>query len=302
MRYRSILTLGLALLFSGTLFAQIQDNAGEYGFKFLHIPVSPASLALAGRAGDAISNPAAFALQPAINTVERQRSLGVSHSKWLADTDFTNVCYSYSTRRTHFGMLLRHLSYGEIEKRDEAGNIIGSYNPLDMGLMLNYSLRLSPSQYIGVNGGFVYEKLASASSVGVSGDLGYTWLPPLQDTKVSLAVRNLGVSSKMNEEAIDLPIIAELDLNRGISFDNYRVVVGGSLSKALDEPFKGTLHAEMNLWDSLILRAGYRINYSGEAFSAGLGFRVQRFGVDYGWADSVGDLNSIHALGLSYHF
>lgn len=302
MRYRSIISIWIALLISGSLFAQIQDNAGEYGFKFLHIPVSPASLALAGRAPDAVSNPAAFAIQPALNTVERQRSLGVSHSKWLADTDFTNVCYSYSTRRNHFGMLLRHLSYGEIEKRDDAGNIIGTYNPLDMGLMLNYSLRLSPSQYLGVNAGFVYEKLASASSVGFSTDLGYTWLPPLQDTKLSVAVRNLGLSSKMNDEAIDLPIIAELDLNRGFDFESYDVVVGGSLSKALDEPLKGTLHTEVHMWDSLILRAGYRINYSGEALSAGLGFRFQKFGVDYGWADSVGDLNSIHALGLSYHF
>lgn len=302
MRYRIIVTVGLLLLLASTAVAQIQDNAGEYGFKFLNIPVSPASLALAGRAPNALTTPTAFVLQPASNTIDRQRSLGLAHSKWLADTDYTTVFYSYSTRRNHLGLLLRNLSYGEIEKRDEAGNIIGVYNPLDLGLMMNYSIRITPSQYIGANAGFVYEKLASASSVGISTDLGYTWLPPVQDSKLSLTVRNIGLSSKMDDEAISLPLMAELDINKVFGFNANRFVLGASLSKSIDEPFKGTVHSELTLRDIMILRAGYRINYSGEALSAGVGFRFQNFGLDYGWADSVGDLNSIHALGLSYHF
>jgi hypothetical protein len=301
MRYKAIL-IGTIITLAITLAYGQVDSSGEYGFKFLSIPTDPASLALAGRAPDGLSVTSAFAIQPAISTIDKQRSVGVSHTKWLQETDFTNVYYSYSTRRNHFGLLLRNLSYGTIEKRDEAGNIIGSYSPLDLGVMANYSLRITPSQYLGLNAGVLYEKLATASSIGLSTDLGYTWLPPIADTKLSLAIRNIGLSTKMNDEAIDLPLLADLDLSKGISINEARLLVGASVSKPIDEELKGTVHSELSYRDLLYLRAGYRINYSGNALSAGLGIRYQNFGVDYGWADSVDELSSIHSLALSYHF
>ena len=301
MKYKSFILL-LLLLAAGLLYAGIAENAGEYGFKFLLIPLHPASMAMAGRAPDALSNPTAFINQPALNTVERQRSLGVSHTRWLADTDFTSVYYSYSQRRNHFGLAMRNLSYGEIEKRDDAGNLIGTYNPLDMSLLANYSIRLTPSQYIGANAGVVYEKLATASSVGISTDIGYTLLPPLQDARLSVSLRNMGISSRMNDERIKFPLTMEMDLSKGFGSGDTHLLVGGSLTKVIDEELKGTVNAELSLRQMLILRSGWRINYSGEYLSLGVGFRFSGFGVDYAWAESAGDLNSVHSFGLSYHF
>lgn len=301
MKYR-LLTAICLLLGSFGLQAQIQDNAGEYGFKFLNIPVSPSAIALAGRGTDSFSNPAAFVLQPAISTLNNQRSLGLSHSSWLGDTDFTNLYYSYSNRRKHFGLIMRNLNYGEIEKRDEQGNVIGVYNPLDLNLMANYSLRLGAASYVGVNAGFVYEKLSTASALGISTDLGFTVLPPLQDAVISLAVRNLGVSGAMNDEAVKLSPQAELDISKGFSFQATTVNLAMSGTKSLDEPFKGTFSTEFGFYDLLFLRAGYKLNYGAGDVSAGIGIRYNRFGVDYGWAAYEDNLSDVHSIAVNYFF
>lgn len=301
MKYR-VIALTLMLLISLSLAAQIQDNAGEYGFKFLNVPVSPASIALAGRGMDSYSNPAAFMNQPAISTLNNQRSLGLSHSAWLGDTDFTNLFYSYSNRRKHFGLMVRNLNYGEIDKRDDQGNIIGVYNPLDFNLMANYSLRLGTSSYLGINAGVLYEKLSTASALGFSTDIGFTVLPPLQDAVVSLAVRNLGVSGAMNKQSVKLAPQAELDISKGFTYNATTVNLAVSATKSIDEDFKGTFSTEFGFYDMLYLRAGYKLNYGVGDISAGLGLRYNRFGVDYGWAASDHNLADVHSVGVTYYF
>ena len=301
MKYRSITALFLMLI-GISLNAQIQDNAGEYGFKFLNVPLSPASIALAGRGLDSFSNPAAFVLQPAVSTLNKQRSLSLSHAAWLGATDFNNVCYSFSDRRKHFGLILRNLNYGEIEKRDEQGNVIGVYNPLDLNLMANYGLRLGASSYVGVNAGFVYEKLSTASALGISTDLGFTILPPLQDAVISLAIRNLGFSGAMHEEAVKLAPQAELDLSKGFTYNATSVNLAASATKSLDEPFKGSFSTEFGFYDLLFLRAGYKLNYGAGDISAGIGLRYNRFGVDYGWAAYEDNLSDVHSIAVHLFF
>lgn len=301
MNYRFILAISL-LVISLTLGAQIQDNAGEFGYKFLNIPVSPASIALAGRGMDSYSNPAAFVLQPAISTLENQRVLGLSHSAWLGYTDYTNLYYSNSNRRKHFGLIMRNLNYGEIEKRDEQGNLIGVYTPLDLNLMANYSLRFGASTYFGINAGVLYEKISTASALGLCADLGLTILPPVQDAVISLSVRNLGVSGTMNEATIKLAPQAELDISKRFAFDFASVNLAASASKSVDEAFKGTFSTEFGFYDLLFLRAGYKLNYDAGDISAGIGLRYNRFGVDYGWAAYDNNLADVHSLGVSYYF
>ncbi|HNX37169.1 MAG TPA: PorV/PorQ family protein [Candidatus Cloacimonadota bacterium] len=302
MNNKLLFIVGALLLVNACFADYIHDNAGEYGFKFLNIPVNPVSLALAGRPADPVENSASFIIQPAISTLEKSRSVGASQSKWISDTNNTNLYYSYSNRRSHFGLAMRNLSYGEIEKRDEYGNIIGYYNPMDLNVCANYGLRLTPSQYIGINAGVVYEKISTASALGFSTDLGYTWLPPFPDMIVSLAVRNLGYGGKMNDETLKLPLAAELDISKTYTRDNTSVRLAVSATQSLDEQLKGTFGTELGFWNTLYLRAGYKINYSAEDLTAGIGIRYDHFGVDYGWASFTDNLSDVHSLGLSYYF
>ena len=118
------LTLALALM---PLSAGIHPNAGEYGYQFLDISTNPVALALAGRGIHAGAELASFIRQPASAVLESHRSLGVSHSLWLADTKYNNLYYSYSNRKSHLGLALRGLDYSELEIRDDNGYLIGLY-------------------------------------------------------------------------------------------------------------------------------------------------------------------------------
>ena len=290
--------VGLGLCLS----AGVHENAGSYGFKFLQNPTNPVSLSLAGRGSGFVSNPAGFVHQPASQVLHRHSIVSASHTLWLVDTKFTNVSYSISDRKQHFGIILRNLDYGEVENRDDAGVLIGYYNPVDINLMANYSLRMSPSSYFGVNAGILYEKLNTASAYGMNCDLGYTFLPPIRDSRISFAVRNLGFTSKMNEERIDLPVTLELELNKDFGFDNAKINLGAFAIKADDEDVKGALAGEVEINEIFFIRAGYKLGYDAEDITAGFGVKVMGIGIDYGWASYTRQLDDVHSLGISYRF
>ncbi|HOZ00472.1 MAG TPA: PorV/PorQ family protein [Candidatus Syntrophosphaera sp.] len=299
-RFGLILTAFLLAL--APLAAQIHDNAGEYGYQFLDISTNPVAMALAGRGIGSGSTIASFIRQPASAVRESHRSLGASHTFWLADTKFTNLNYSFSNRRSHFGLALRNLDYGELEIRDDNGYLIGQYRPLNVDLTGNFALRLTPSFYAGANLGIAYEKLDTDSSVGAHGDLGLSWLPPLENSMFSLALRNLGLSSAMDEESTLFAPSVELDLSKQFDFNTTKLNLELSGIKAVDENWKGALSGELSLYDLILVRLGYKVGYDAEDLTAGLGVRWNRFAIDYGWAAYSSRLNDVHSFGLSYNF
>lgn len=296
-----IITLLIAVL-AWTLIANVHSEAGRYGYQFLNIPVNPVSMALAGRGIHYDSNHSAWFWQPASATVERNKSLTASHSTWIGDTAYSSLVYSYSTRSSHFGLGLINLSYGEIEKRDETGPLIGHYNPSDTNIRGNYALRLSPNLYLGANLGVVYQKLDTASSLALSSDLGSTWLPPLAGSRMSFAVRNLGISNKTDEKREKLPISLDLDLYEGITLGRGELGMEASFIKAVDEDLRIALSTELKPMQSLYLRAGYKFNTDAESFTAGMGLKLFRIAIDYGYVAFSEGLSDVHSFGLSYQF
>ena len=297
-----LLTIVLALAAFSALPAGIHGHAGEYGYQFLDVSSNPVALGLAGRGIGSGSDLAPFLRQPAASALSSHRALGASHMLWLEDTAANNLYYSVSDRRTHFGLALRTLDYGELEIRDDNGLLIGTYSPLNVDLMGNYAIRVSPSLHAGINAGIAYEKLNTDSSYGLHTDLGFTWLTPVKDAKFNLAVRNLGISSAMNLERTRFPLSLEMDLSKKFVFDQNSLEVELSGIKAIDENWKGAVSAEFNLYGIAMLRAGYKINHDAEDISAGLGFRWKRVGIDYGWASFSSHLNDVHSFGVSYYF
>lgn len=301
MRYISILLLAL-LLPLANLTADIHPNTGEYGYQFMDISTNPVALALAGRGIQGGNGLASFLRQPASAVLESHRSLGVSHSLWIGNTRYNNLSYSFSDRIKHFGLAFRNLDYGRLEIRDDNGALIGHYSPLNVDLTGNYALRVTPSLYAGANAGVAYEKLDTESSLGLHGDLGLTWLPPLRDTAFSISLRNLGFSTTMDEERTRMASSLEMDLSKAFSFDNTALSLELSGIKAVDENWKAALSGQATLYDLVSLRLGYKYNYDAEDISAGLGLRWNKIAVDYGWAAYSSRLSDVHSFGVSYHF
>lgn len=292
----------LALMLGLVLQAEVHSNAGKYGYKFLDIPVSPVSMALAGRGIHSPANSSAWLTQPAATCMQNAKSAAVSHSAWIAETAYTTAWYSNARRSSHLGLAWRNLNYGDIEKRDETGFLIGHYQPVDIAVNGNYAHRLNPYLYAGVNLGVIYQKLDTASSLAMATDLGFTALPPLKDSAVSLAARNLGVANKTDLEAAKLPFSFDVDMYKGFELGQQHLGLEAGVTSAVDSDLRYTLSAELKLVERLYLRGGYKLNYDAESFTAGMGIELSRFVIDYGFAAMDKGLGDVHSFGLRYNF
>lgn len=299
MRY--IVLAMMLVLMPLTLTAQ-NSNSGEYGFQFLQIPVSPVATALGGNGIYANAHSGAFIQNPAANLMDERYSVSVQHSLWLVDTSISQIVYSKSNRNRHFGLAGRILDYGQIDTRDDTGAIIGNYHPIDASLMANYAYRVLPDHMFGLNAALIYEKLNTASSYGISADLGYVFLPPITNSTLFLSLRNLGITSKMEYEKIRLPLTLETGIGYKLPFNNSALAMQFAMNKPVDADLRTTLAAEYSLWQMLALRIGYKGNHDEEGITAGIGISWQNLVVDYGWNSFSDRLNDTHSFGITYNF
>lgn len=300
MKYTTLILFLLLVL--GSLFANASEDTALYGYKFLNVPSGPINLALANRGVHSSGNASAFILQPAAACETDQRILSISSTPWLADTNANTLAYSYGKKLSHFGIALRNLDYGEIENRDDTGFLIGHYNPIDIDIIANYSYRMSPSLYFGFNLGALYQKLNTATSLGVHSDFGFSMLPPLKGTKLSAVVRNIGQSTKTNEVKVRFPTSFEADLTKKLPIGEQELQLGFSVIDVAGEDMKSSINAELELFSILSLRSGYKINQDAQNLSAGIGISYRRISVDYGFAAFSDGLNDVHSFGLTYNF
>lgn len=298
-----LFSLGILLaataLFAGT---DVHPGAGNYGYKFLNVPTGPMSIALSGGGIHSEANPYAFLDQPAAACEANQRILGVSMSPWLADTQANTISYSFARRSSHFGIAIRNMDYGDVENRDDTGFLIGYYSPVDLSVVANYAYRLGPSTYAGLNFGTLYQKLDTATSLGLYADLGFSIIPPLKDSKLSAAILHIGNATYTDQEKVRFPTTMRADFTKGFALGDQHLTLGLNGIKGMDEDLKGSIYSEVELLNILKLRGGYKLNYAAESFSAGFGIAYKRLSVDYGFGAFDSGLNDVHSFGISYLF
>jgi hypothetical protein len=292
----------LVLLILPLAVIAINSNAGEYGFQFLQIPVNPVAAALAGNGIYGTNFSGAYLYNPASNLMDERFSLSLNHTLWLVDTNCTQIAYSNGNRSRHFGLAARVLDYGEIETRDDTGLIIGNYHPLDANLLANLAFRITPDHLVGINAGLLYEKLDTASSYGFNADLGYIFLTPVTNAIAFASVRNLGLTSKMDEETIKLPTTFEAGLGYAYPMNDYTLSSQVALNKASGSDVRATVSTELAMWQLIKLRLGYKVNYDEDRLTAGLGINWRNLDIDYGWTYNSDRLNDTHSFGITYNF
>jgi hypothetical protein len=308
-----LLSMGLGLNLFG-----ISGNA-EYGFKMLNIPVG-IGISGQGNTGTFSNQDASgFLENPAASVLRNNRIISFTQNSYLVDTNQNSIFYSNSNGIKHFGIGMRNLDYGKIDKRDDTGRIIGFMHPLDLNLMVNYGYRLHPDHYIGLNAGLLYEKIDAASSVGANFDFGYVYLPPLRDTRIYATVRNIGFTSKMDQQSIDLSKRLDLGISKDFStsgsFPLKTTVEFKSISES-GSAWRGNLGVQASYQDVFSFRLGIVTNYmlnsitgnhyhDAATWTTGVGFKITHFLVDYAYTpyNLVSfETDSVHRIGVTYQF
>ncbi|PID28920.1 MAG: hypothetical protein CSB55_02310 [Candidatus Cloacimonadota bacterium] len=295
-----ILTI-VAIICVTVVFAKTDKNAAKYGFKMMDIPSSSAMLG-SGFGGILYAKDVfSFGSNPAVALQNNVNKAEFSANSWLFDTVLSSAGIYRSYGKYGLGAQFRYLDYGKMEERLDNGEYIGDFEPLDMHIQINYAYRLNPDFYLGANFSLAYEKINTASSYALAGDLGLIYLTPLKGLKAGFALRNMGASSEMDSEKIDLPFRAETSfayeksINENLYLDT-ELNISQSVS---DEAPKEVLSAGLTVFRHLIVRGGYMINYDENDYSLGFGVLWKRFNIDYAYVPSKISGEDSHAFGLS---
>jgi hypothetical protein len=282
----------------------IDKNAGKYGFQFLKIPSSPAIAAM-GNTGEILHNsPLNIMHHPAAFDWQRGKSVTFSQTSWLVDTNIYNIAYRNIMFDKGFGLGIKYVDHGSFERRTDNGTLIGEYFPLDIKFTANYTQKLTPDIHAGINLSLLYEKIDTSSALGFTTDLGLVYLTPIRNTSVDIALQNIGTSTKMDLEKIELPFICEFGTTTGIDVNNdISAFFAGKLVYMSDhDNLLPAIGLNLKLYDMFFVRAGYKFNYNDEDFSAGFGINYRNFTIDYSFVHINNDLNSVHLFGLGLNF
>ncbi len=301
---RKYILLGIVLIALVSLYAQkVDGKSSEYGFQMLKIPTSVAVAGTGGTGAFYAEDAFAVKAHPTAGVVNRTESVSLNSTQWLFDTQLVNLGISHSSGKSSLGLMMRYLDYGDFENRDDQATLTGEYHPMDLDIMVNYGYRVHPDHFVGVNISLLYEKINTASCYGVSGDLGYTWLTPFKGLKAYATIKNIGTTSEMSSEKIEIPMGYELGFAKDFSLPS--VTLQGDMRMIKyedDDNMKMNLGVAAIMMDIIRLRAGYKINYDIEDVSAGIGIHWKSLGVDYTWIPIKEEIGDVHMIGLTYDF
>ena len=290
----------LIILTAALLSAEV---SGEYGFQMLRITTG-ADLAAQGGNG-ALSSTSGFGFMQnaAAGLINQNHTLAVTQNYWIFDTSITNLAYSNYLGKSAIGVAFRYLDYGEITSTDDVGDVIGNFHPADITLTFNYARRITPTHYLGFNVNGLYQKIDSSSSVGLSFDLGYVYLTPIQDLSLTASIKNFGKTEKMSNEDIDLPLTAEISAVKDFQLKKVLINTELKLVKYFDDDnLRANFGLAVNPTPKLSLRAGYKVNYDSEDFSYGVGINLRKINFSYSYIPFDYDIDAVHMLGLAYKF
>ncbi len=293
----------ILIIVLGTVFLYSEAN-GSYGWQLLKANPS-AAISAQGGTGEFSEDIDAFMF--VTNSTSslhfNTKVVSASYRKFLFDTNFSMLAYTNSTGKKAFGIAVRYQDYGKIDRRDETGDLIGEFHPFDFVSTLNFAYRLSPVHNLGANFSLLYEQLDTNSSYGVSMDLGYLYLSNIRGLRFATAIKNLGITSKMDMERIKLPITFSASIIQDFNILNIPISTQLKILKYIDDSqIKFNYGINATYRKIFVVRFGYKLNYETQSFTAGIGLMIKNIKVDYSYLPYSNDLNDVHQIGISYIF
>ncbi len=282
----------------------IAGNAGTTGFEFLRITPTAREAALAGSALARPVGALAFYYNPAgINPVNSAQFTYINH---IAGTHLGSVAYTQplDAQKT-IGAGVYYFNSGTMKRTNEIGEELGTFGVSFASINLAGNINLLPGFALGLGISGLYGTMDTFFSLGLAGNLGILYQPPVTGLNLAFAVNNLGVQLKPYGTARDpLP----LEFNLGASWEPIpEINLNLTLNQPIDNRFNFRLGIEGWVNQFLALRLGYNSLgtdlMGGEGsdalagFATGIGVRYDRFYLDYSFTPMV-ILGTSHRISL----
>lgn len=271
--------------------------ADPTGFRFLTIGGGARAVALGetmvADGGDAF----ATEYNPAGLVAARQLTMSFSHNVFFQDTRGEYLAAAIPVNQWAFGARLGYLGTGDIPRRSGPSEVPLGYYDAASGVLQGAVARVVDDRLsIGLSAAFVLEHIESETANSVILGIGARYRAH-QNFHIGMSFANVGPKAKFDQREFGMPN----QVRFGGIWSHDRLSVRGEMLAAENETMRWNFGSEFTPDPRLALRAGIRLGYDTQTFSAGAGLRTpdQRIGIDYAFAPYSDDLGSTHRFGLT---
>lgn len=175
--------------------APAQTLGGRSAYSFLRLPATPLVMAsggvnisyLAGEVGQTATNPALLR-----KNVSSQ--INTSFNTFLAGANAYSLTGAYRVEgvETTFGGHLHYLDYGNLPLTDAAGNVSGTFRPVDFVVQASAARTYLQNWTYGLTVKFIHSSYGPFQSGAVAADVGILYTDTASNFSASVVVKNVG--------------------------------------------------------------------------------------------------------------
>lgn len=286
--------------------SDIHENAGTRAMTFLKIGVGAKAIGMGDSQVAATDDLYASFWNPAGLTKLQRPQLALMHNEWFAEInqEFVGMAFPIGKSNT-VGISANFLSFGDIQGRDQDGNLTEIFRPYDIAMTLSYARGIGQSLALGINAKYMREQISDENGTGVAFDFGGMYTLSNLPITFGINAQNVGPRVKYVEDAFQLPFV--LRLGTAYRFFNDNAILAMDFIRPTDNDNAIGLGIGYTIANILQIRTGYKYQLGGNDLGAisgltgGFGLSILRFQIDYALV-SFGDLGLTHRLSLIAHF
>lgn len=279
------------------------------GFAFLEIPTGARASALGGAFTTLGNGVEAAFWNPA--ELDRVQGVQVMGGHYELFQQLRHDHFAMATRVGGVGASasIRALYSEPIEERDDVGNLIGSFGAHDLEFALGVGRAVVPGVRLGASAQVLRERIANLSTTTYAFSFGGAWEPSFAPgLETGVMVQGLGPTASYTIDEIEGESIAlPASVQTGASYSHglgARMSLKGALEGRFTRgrPGVGMIGAELNHPTGAALRLGVRVNDDATSYSAGAGYAIGTFHLDYAYVPMQLDLGATHRFSFATQF
>jgi len=291
----------IAILFSTNFSVAQTGNAGATGLAFLKLGVGARAGGMGG-AFSAISDDATATFWNPAGLTYSRAQVAFTHTEWLQDITNEFLAITFPAFRGTLGLSFYANNVGGIERRlNPSEEPIGTVEANDVALGLSYATSISSSLKAGLTVKYLYEKIFIESAAGYAFDFGLILQPFSNPLQLAVVAQNFGSMDKLRAESINLPKTVRLGVSYLFALDGIggKVLLAADGVKVIETDFRGSFGAELQFKSQLAVRVGYQTGLSRQAFGGGLGLKMNRYHLDYGFIPFDSNFGDTHRFSFA---
>lgn len=188
------------IITSTILFTKGQTLGGNSTFNFLKLPNTPQLTGLGGINVSNLSNDIGMSFNnPSLLLPSMHTQLSTVFNSMYAGIKNYHMMFGYSFEKPQINIALgiQYMNYGSIPETDAAGNISGSFQPVDYVIQLSASRKYMEKWNYGASFKFINSNYGLYRSNGIALDAGVAYYDSVQLLQASVVIKNMGTQLKI---------------------------------------------------------------------------------------------------------